>query len=242
MGCIRSPYAHTSTPANARGCAAATATSAKHASAPTWNALSVRTHSPALPSAYPESLGPGSAAPAPRIAATEGFCRHRRHATAASPASAPATALRTHASSCSRSQTKTPWPVPTSTEEACASASMPCSARAMAAGPRPGSAPNCTATSALPTKIPLGRRDGSSWNDTSCVSNTVAGTPTPAASKGAVRMPCPRVPRRGGTRAVPAGVQQEEHWRSTRSRREPAGEASRAGSASAPTRGPGGRR
>ena len=73
MGCIRSPYAHTSTPANVRGCAAATLTSAEHASAPTWNALSVRTHSSALPSACPKRLGPGSTAPAARIAETEGF-------------------------------------------------------------------------------------------------------------------------------------------------------------------------
>ena len=162
---------------------------------------------PALPSAYPESLGPGSWRR--RAHRRDGGFQYAGTRRRRPPASAPATALRTHASSCSRSQTKTPRPVPTSTEEACASASMPCSARdGGRAEPREraelhgdvGAADEDSARQARwellerhELRLQHGRGDANTRGVERELSECLA--------QRAVR---------GGTLAVPAGVQQEE--------------------------------
>ena len=76
MGCMKSPYAHTSTPANAPGFAAASSDEGVARAAADANALSVSTHSPRVPPVVDVTNSRGRAgapAPARRIAEASGF-------------------------------------------------------------------------------------------------------------------------------------------------------------------------
>ena len=126
--------------------------------------------------------GVGKTAFAARMAASDGFWRHRAHSITPAPVltarfssrtgmafalfsfslPSPAVARMSSTSSC-LSHTNTPWDLPMATVLACPRARMPCDALSIVASSSDASAGIWSTTSAAEMKIPGGVDAGSSW-------------------------------------------------------------------------------